>query len=415
MLVAAGCVGFNNPEGWGGPAVTDDFLIASTAKGKLSALDENPESGDQCDNSADDDGEGWVNEGCPRVGEKAERGRECENDTNDDIMDGIADDDKVNDGCPSYWTFPTGQEEPGVDLEAIYTTPQVIGDTVYIGAYSGDVYALSPKDRSVRWMRELDGPIIAGLAASETVVYAATDAGTLHALDAEDGGEIGRFDAGDSVWGAPLLVEGDLYVASVNGKLFKLDAESLEPAWDAPFEVSQGLISDPVLADGTVLVGGIDRHLYAVDATTGEQREGWPFKGGNWFWGRPLVLNGIVYAPNLDGRLHALDLETGEEQEGWPFEAEDPDPMRSVPVLAGGVLVVVDRGGNVYGLDPEDGALQWSSSGEDGLKKTVLSNPLVRADDEAEEGTVEVLISAQGGDLFGVDPTAGASVEVPTP
>ncbi len=410
MLAAAGCIGFNNPEGWGGPAVTDDFLMASTAKGKLSALDENPESGDQCDNSTDDDGEGWVNEGCPRVGEKAERGRECENDINDDIVDGIADDDKVNDGCPSYWTFPTGHEESKVDLNAIYTTPIVIGDTVYIGAYSGDIYALSPKDRSVRWTLELDGPIIAGLAASETVVYAATDAGTLYALDAEDGGEVGRFDAGDSIWGAPLLVEGDLYVASVNGKLFKLDAESLEPAWDAPFEASQGLISDPALADGTVLVGGIDRTLRAVNAETGEER--WSFKADNWFWGQPLVVDGTAYVPNLDGRVYALDLETGDER--WSFGAEDSDPMRSAPVLAGDVLVIVDRGGNVHGLDPEDGALQWSSSGEDGLNKTVLSNPLVRADDEAEEG-VEILISAQGGDLFSFDPASGASVEVPTP
>jgi outer membrane protein assembly factor BamB len=195
MLAAAGCLGFNNPEGWAGPAASGDVLVASTDKGKISALAANPESGDQCDNSADDDEDGWVNEGCPRVGTAAETRDECRNDANDDVMDGIPDDDEVNDGCPAFpalWTFPTGDEDPEIDLEAIYTTPPIIGDTLYVGAYSGDVYALSVEDGAVRWTRELDGPMIAGLAASDTVIYAATDAGTVYALDANDGGEIGR-------------------------------------------------------------------------------------------------------------------------------------------------------------------------------------------------------------------------------
>lgn len=413
MLAAAACIGFNNPEGWAGPEATDGLLVASTDKGKLSVLDLNPEAGPQCDNSTDDDEDGFVNEGCPRVGERAERGQDCDNDRNDDSVDGVPDDDKVNDGCLAWrWTFPTGDEEPEIDLDAIYTTPPVIDGTVYVGAYSGDVYALSLEDGSVLWTFDAGDPIIAGLANSGTVIYAASDGGTLYALDAEDGSEKGSFDAGDSIWAAPLLVEGDLYVASVNGKLFKLDAETLDPVWDEPFETGHGLISDPVLADGTVLVGGIDRVLHAVNAETGEERDGWPFEAGNWFWGRPLVEDGTVYAPNLDGRLHAIDMETGKERAGWPFEAADPDPLRSAPVIAAGVLVIVDRGGTVYGLDPEDGTRQWSSA----LEKTVLSDPLVLTEEGDEGEDVEkVLISAEGGDLFSVDPATGNFVEMVTP
>jgi outer membrane protein assembly factor BamB len=409
MLAAAACVGFNNPEGWAGPTVAaDDRLVVSTDKGELSALDLVPESGPQCDNSTDDDEDGWVNEGCPRAGTKAERGRECDNDTSDDAVDDIPDDDKINDGCPAavpLWTFPTGQEEPEIDLEAIYTTPPIIGDTVYLGGYSGDVYALSLDNGGEKWRFDTDDNIIAGLAASETAIYVATDNGILYALSLEDGSERQRFNAGEGIWGTPLLVEGVVYVASVNGKLYALDAETLDPMWDAPFEAESGLISDPVLADGIILVGGIGRTLHAVDAETGDER--WSFNADNWFWGKPLVLDGTVYAPNLDGNLYALSLESGEPAWDAPFEALEP--LRSSPIIASDTLVIVDRKGNVYGLDPDSGTLNWSAPAA--LGKTVLSNPIADSPILGEE----VFISAQGGDLFRIDPAAGSFVKVVTP
>ncbi len=353
MLAAAGCIGFNNPEGWAGPTVAaDDLLVVSTDKGELSAL-------------------------------------------------------KMED-FSRVWTFPTGQEDPEIDLEAIYTTPLVSSDTVYLGGYSGEVYALGLDDGIVLWSFDADGPIIAGLAASDTAVYAATDKGILYALDPQTGQpKVTPFDAGGGIWGTPLLVEGVIYVASVNGKLYALDAETLDPIWDAPFQTEHGLVSDPVLADGTILVGGIGRTLHAVDAETGEER--WSFKADNWFWGKPLVQDGTVYAPNLDGNLYALSLESGAPVWDAPFVAEEP--LRSSPIIAGEALVIVDRDGNLYGLDPATGTPKWSALEEKALQKTVLSNPIA---DPPVLG-VEVFISAQGGDLFRIDPAAGSFVKVVTP
>ncbi len=52
------------------------------------------ESGAQCANATDDDGDGKVNDGCPADG-AAESGANCNNATDDDS------DTKVNDGCPA--------------------------------------------------------------------------------------------------------------------------------------------------------------------------------------------------------------------------------------------------------------------------------------------------------------------------
>jgi len=354
MLAAAGCVKQNNPQGWAGPVVEGDLLLASTDKGELSAL--------------------------------------------------------KTDDFSRVWTFPSGEEKPEIKLEAIYGTPLVDDSAVYFGAYSGDVYALGLDDGNVRWRFDADGPVIAALGAIrgeapptggpgpvETVLLA-SEKGAVYALDAADGSVRWRFNAGDDVWGAPLWT-GTVYVAAVNGKLFALDAATGKPNGGKPlFSTGHGLISDPVLLDGTLLVGGIDRRLHAVDAETGEER--WSFKTDNWFWGRPLVDDGTVYAPNLDGRLYALNLEDGSAVWDAPFEAEEP--LRSAPVLAGEVLVIADKGGNVYGLDPAEGSLKWSAAAA--LEKTVLADPAVL------DG--KVVVSAEGGDLFTVDPVAGSFVKV---
>jgi len=339
----------NNPEGWAGPAATDAILVAITDKGELSAFETAAVQ---------------------------------------------------SDSAKPLWKFPTGDEDPELDLEAIYGTPLIIGDTVYFGAYSGEVWALALDDGSVKWSFDTHAPIIAGLAARETALYAANDAGTLFALDPASGDELRRFSTGDSVWGAPLVAGDLLYVAAVNGRLYALNAETFDLQWDDPYQTGHGLISDLVIENDTVVVGGLDRALHAVDAQTGEEL--WTFKSDNWFWGRPLVLDGTVYAPNLDSRVYALDLDSGDE--AMPaFEAEEP--VRSAPVLAGDALVIIDRTGNVYGVSKDLSEQLWDAPAV--LEKTVLSDPLVL------DG--KVLVSSDGGGLFSVDPEAGTFVQVVAP
>ena len=57
------------------------------------------ESGADCDNATDDNGNGAINDGCPQVGATAEDplAGQCDNATDDDSADA---DTKINDGCP---------------------------------------------------------------------------------------------------------------------------------------------------------------------------------------------------------------------------------------------------------------------------------------------------------------------------
>jgi outer membrane protein assembly factor BamB len=434
-LLAAACGRIASPQGWAGPTLSDDgkTIYATIERGKIAALDANmaPEIGAQCDDAKDNDGDGAVNEGCPKAGQKSEEGAQCMNDTNDDQNNGAPDDNLVNDGCPATivrWIFPPDTDEgKKLKLEGIYGVPIRVGDFVYFGAYDGNVYALNAADGSARWRFETDDAIVSSLATKDGTLFATSTDGRLYAIDAATGIERGRFETGSSIWASPVLVGDVVYVAAMDGKLHALDAGTLTPVSGFSFKTDAGLLMEPTLANNdTLLVGGIDHKLYALDPKTGKQRWSQPFAGGNWFWAKPLVKGDTAYVADLDGNVYAVNLKDGTPRWSKPFQAGDS--VRAAPLLADGMLVIVDRSGNAYGLKPDDGSRQW---GPTLLGKTVLSDPFLLQPASASPsptaaespgpadgaspvaspsptGAAEVLIVAQGGDLCRLDPADGS-------
>ncbi len=423
-VLAAGCQSVAKPQGWAPPRIEDGTLYASTQKGKLTALDANviPEAAADCDDAEDNDADGGVNEGCPKVGQKSESGSECLNNTSDDLNGGVPDDSAVNDGCPATlmrWVFPPNTDEgKKLLLEGIYAAPVVDGDTVYFGAYDGNVYALNSEDGTPRWRFKTNDPVVGALTFNDRILYAGSTDGRLYAIDTSKCTNVcpvdavRTFDTGSSIWASPLLVENVIYVAAMDGRLHALDAATLEPAGGFSFKTDAGLLMDPTLAgDDTLLVGGIDSKLYAVNPATGD--ETWSFEGANWFWGKPLIDGETAFIADLDGNVYAVGLADGTPQ--WPKPFKAGAAVRSAPLLAGNTLVVIDRDGNAYGLDPHDGTQQW---GPTLLGKTVLSDPFLLESATTPSPTPgtetsEVLVVAQGGDLCRIDPVDGSPVTVP--
>lgn len=342
-LLAAGCASITNPDGWAGPAPAPDgsVLYLTTDNGELSAVD--PED------------------------------------------------------FSAIWIFPATEEilcadsteARSVDLQGIYSTPQLDDSSVYIGAYDGNVYSLDREDGSCNWIFETDDPVVGGITLHDGRLYFGSDDSNLYVVDPATGDEIDRFEAGESVWVKPLIEDGILYVSTVGGDLHALDAESLDPVWDEPFSAKGGLLTDPVTAGDMILVGGIGETLYAVDMATGTER--WSVGGSNWFWGTPLVDEeaGVIYAPNLDSNVYAL---TFDGSAAWPQAFQAENGVRSSPRLSadGETLLIIDRKGNVYGVDPENGSGLWPAPAQ--LNDTVLSDPLLLDDG--------LLIVGQGGDIF---------------
>ncbi|MEE8413192.1 MAG: PQQ-binding-like beta-propeller repeat protein, partial [Dehalococcoidales bacterium] len=93
----------------------------------------------------------------------------------------------------------------GATTVAIYGTPSVAGDLVYIGAYNGKIYAFNRVEfrEEPRWVypRQDEAPasIIGGTVVDGDKLYFGSADGKVHALNAADGFKEWEFETGDKV------------------------------------------------------------------------------------------------------------------------------------------------------------------------------------------------------------------------
>jgi outer membrane protein assembly factor BamB len=264
---------------------------------------------------------------------------------------------------------------PSVVSAPMYSTPIVDGDLVYIGTYSGEVYALSTVTGARRWFYPeygSMGAIVGSPVIANDTMYVSSSDGSVYALNAS-GGDLRWEDRlkwrseplADKLWVSPAAVGDTVYVTTYDGHIYALSVETGE-MMDWSFESEAGFASSPEIYDDTIFVGSFDRHLYAVKI--GSDVLQWRFPedpAGNWFWATPVVNEGTVYAGCLDGTLYAIDARTGEEE--WSYETQDergkPSPIVSSPVLMDNELIVINESGVVYvfNLDRElgNGGTPW--------------------------------------------------------
>jgi len=246
---------------------------------------------------------------------------------------------------------------PSVVSAPIYGTPIVDGDLVYIGTYSGQVYALTIDSGTERWVYPRTGSIgaIIGtpVVVNETIYVSSSDS-TVYALDTTYGDLKGEYEILDEkdqrhekLWTSPVVHDGTVYVSTLDGYIYALSTETGEREWS--FKSEGGFASAPVIYEDTMFLGSFDRYLYAIKIGSNVSMWKFPEEGpaGNWFWAPPVINEGIVYAGCLDGKLYAIEAETG--QEVWEFDAGSP--IVSSPVLMDNLLMVIDESGTVYVFD----------------------------------------------------------------
>lgn len=251
---------------------------------------------------------------------------------------------------------------------AIYATPIVDGDLVYVATYNGQALALSTLARSQnltfpqqrygewKWDCPLDGAksnaIVADLVVDEDALYVASSNGKVYSLDKQSGDENWNREntptLAEKLWTSPAIQDDTVYVSSLDGSIYALSTETGE-LLDWSFQSEAGFASSPVIYEDTVFLGSFDRHLYAIEI--GSNVSMWRFPeekpAENWFWASPVVDEGIVYAACLDGKLYAIEAETGEMS--WEFDAASP--IITSPVLMGNLLTIADESGTVYVFD----------------------------------------------------------------
>jgi len=253
-------------------------------------------------------------------------------------------------------TTSTGLGCAGAAPAVIYATPVLSGETLYVGDYSGRLYAYNINDRqskSVLLNGASSKSIIGSPLVHDGTIFTGSTDGSLYAFDAASLTFKWKYDTGGEIWAAPAAWQNSIFVASFDKKVYSLNSQTGQPNWDAPFECDGPIIASPVVYGDMVIVASLDRHVYALDAVTGELL--WAFPAGDgdeqgpsrWLWAAPVAENGTLFVAGMDGLIYVLNSASGQLAGTIDLEA----PVAATPVIAGSRLVAVTDSGRIFSID----------------------------------------------------------------
>ena len=208
------------------------------------------------------------------------------------------------------------------------------------------------------------GPVVA-----DGRVYAAAVEGGVRALDLQTGKQVWRYESKLRLSGGPGVGDGLVVVGGLDGEVIALDAATGVEKWQA--KVPAEVIAAPAVGLGSVFVRSDDGHVTAFDAATGERR---------WFWvhdvptlslrGNDAVVlgPGYVFSGNDDGTVSAMSATDGRTLWNLPVAQQDGrselDRLADVdgtPVLEGSVLYATSFKKQTVAIDAPSGRALWAS------------------------------------------------------
>ncbi len=218
------------------------------------------------------------------------------------------------------------------------------------------------------WATDVKSPVWAGVTFADGLVYAGTDGGVLHALEASTGRTLWTFAAGGALR-SPATVAGDtVYVPADDGVLYALGARSGKERWrqrvnsspvvrlpfDDPKSRYDRAGSGVVVAGEILYLGTHDGHVLALDRSTGRKR--WSFAADDSVLAAPSLDAGRLYFGSYGGHVYALDAGAGTLL--WKHDTRRP--VVSTPAVARGKVLVGSRSYDFLALDAKTGVPAWT-------------------------------------------------------
>jgi len=163
------------------------------------------------------------------------------------------------------------------------------------------------------WTFSTNGRIAASPAVVDGVVYVASLDGYLYAIDANTSSQRWSIaiQTGSYLESSPAVADGVVYVSSFDGMFYAFDASKGTPLWSASLGQGGGGKSSATVANGLVYIGSDDHYVYAFNAS-GCGRSScsplWSYPAGAEIESSPVVANGVLYVGSLDGKLYSFHL-----------------------------------------------------------------------------------------------------------
>ena len=233
---------------------------------------------------------------------------------------------------------------------------------VFVDSPNGFVFALDAASGELFQQYATSGFQVANIAVSEGVLFVLSQDLNLYAFDVESAQLL--WSRRGSVWMffSLAVAEVVLYVPpSSNDHIHALDPVTGELLWIYPIEL--GMTSTQSVVDGVVYVSSLDGYLYALDAASGELL--WQYEIGAIGFSAPTAADGVVYVGTVEGDLYALKVPQPSAEQS---STEQPEQERKVETTSPEILWQFETIGFVSSrLKEVDGVLYFGSAKADGL------------------------------------------------
>ena len=303
------------------------------------------------------------------------------------------------DGIKPLWKFKCEDEIRG--------TPTYFDNTIFVGCYDNNLYALDAAEGDFKWKYPTDGGIVSKPAIADGNVFFGSEDQRLHVVNARSGKIIWSYYAEGPVRSSPCIAEGHVFIGSDDGALHAVNSSTGRAVWIYPaisairstpfvandvvyvgsesgefycidfkgkvkwqFKAKRGITSSPLVTEHAVYFTSLDGHLYAVDPKSGWVL--WKFRLGKGSVSSPAILENLIYTGAADGFIYAVDLKTSKE--AWRFRTDHQ--VTASPVVYKDALYCTSVDSHLYCLDAKNGQLRWKYATEG----PITGSPLVYDD-----------------------------------
>ncbi len=270
----------------------------------------------------------------------------------------------VNADGSMTWRYPESADRN----KTFYAAPTVSKGQVFAGGYNNVFYALDQQTGKENWaFTEAKDRFIGKPLAVESadLVLAPNADHTLYALTSA-GKLQWKLTTGDPVWAQPVNSGDRIFVASMDGFIYGLNAADGSQLWSTDLGAAV-VYSLAISEDGKHLYAGtMGKEMVALNSDTGTVA--WRYTAPGNIWGRAILKDDVLYFGDQSGAITALSAESGAKR--WEYPAGSPVIASGAFLGEEGIMFPAEKG-EVVAVDYQ-GTKLWSQP----INGTLYSNPV---------------------------------------
>lgn len=225
-------------------------------------------------------------------------------------------------------------------------------DPGHSGASDGEI----GHDPAIRWIIDLGATLFGAPAVVDGRIYIGTGGGRLLAIDSTSGRTLWEHRTDSAILSSPAVAGGLLFFGTADRQVIALEAERGVALWR--FDADGVILSSPAVYKGIVYIGDEEANVYALDAVSGVQR--WRYNVGGRVSTGPAVNDTVVAVNSISGRTYLIDVKTGKPRLDYLTNR-----TAGPPTLVEDRLYVSDTAGALRAIDwrqrplPFEKAARW--------------------------------------------------------